>query len=128
MGSRERHEATKSRSTAALLQERFRELQRKKQMREERQLPKILNPSNVKTREASSSFVNNNPSSSLRSPPHVSLTLWPASSSEDKPEFHTSFGTSSSSLANMMSSSNSEASSVYDCGGSDSGVDTSLHL
>lgn len=126
MGSRERHEATnnKAHSTAVLLQERFKELQRKKQMREERQLLKFLNPSNVNTHESSSSFVNNHPSS-LRSPPHVSLTLWPPS--EDKSEFHhTRFGTSSSS-ANMSNNSEASWNNVYDCG-SDSGVDTSLHL
>ncbi|KAL1372768.1 uncharacterized protein LOC127741490 [Arachis duranensis] len=67
-------------SSIALLQERFRELQRVKEMREERELLKMMLNSDHQPSKSPSSP---SPPPPLP-PPRVSLSLWPTSSQDDK--------------------------------------------
>ncbi|CAI8590539.1 unnamed protein product [Vicia faba] len=107
---RENHDPTIVHSSIALLQERFRQLERVKEMREERELKRMLNEPKQQTYDQSTTRLSSSnheliiPSRS--SPPHVSLSLWPTTSSQ----------------ANSWKNG-------YDCDSSSvSGVDTSLHL
>ncbi|TKY72249.1 hypothetical protein E2542_SST00988 [Spatholobus suberectus] len=138
---RESHDPTSFHSSIALLQERFRQLQRVKEMREERELQKMLNePKQFNSNTTMSTY---EPTRLLsqpelitpsRSPPHVSLSLWPTSHA--KQEDYTSVQTPVS--MNLCPTDYNHAHSqslqvswknVYDCdSGADSGVDTSLHL
>ncbi|KAF7840535.1 uncharacterized protein G2W53_002833 [Senna tora] len=145
MGRRESHEATMVHSSIALLQERFRELQRVKEMREERQILQILTQQQPSSQIFSSNhhFPNKThhhhhhhhhefiiPSSSSRSPPppQVSLTLWPQS--QDTQDDQYTRRRLQSPLISSMNSSNysNHTQSFKDSEYSDSGVDTSLHL
>lgn len=143
------HDPTSFNSSIALLQERFRQLQRVKEMREEREHQKMLNEPkqllNFNTTTMSSTYHHNSNNSILshpelimpsRSPPHVSLSLWPTTS-QGKQEEYTSAHTSVSmnlyptDYNNYSHSQSLQVSwkNVYDCdSGADSGVDTSLHL
>ncbi|XP_058755160.1 uncharacterized protein LOC131628334 [Vicia villosa] len=134
---RENHDPTIVHSSIALLQERFRQLERVKEMREERELKRMLNePKQIydqSTRLLSSNHELIIPSSS--SPPHVSLSLWPTTSSQVKQqeEYYSSLKSPvSMNLCTTSYTQNMQASSWkngYDCdSSSDSGVDTSLHL
>lgn len=140
MMGRDSHDPTSFHSSIALLQERFRQLQRVKEMREERELQKMLNEpkqfsSNTNTSISSSTYHNSNNSilshpeliMPSRSPPHVSLSLWPTS--QGKQEDYRSTQTPVS--MNYAHSQSMQVSwkNIYDCdSGADSGVDTSLHL
>ncbi|KAK4271024.1 hypothetical protein QN277_019780 [Acacia crassicarpa] len=138
------HDPTLLHSSIALLQERFRQLQRVKEMREERELLRMLTPPQPKH------FIINNskselpelmtipstttrPPSPLPSPPphshNVSLSLWPSSSSPPRetislvatfpqPEIPPAFVTT-------LWKTNASGCDGSD---SDSGIDTSLHL
>ncbi|KAI4296024.1 hypothetical protein L6164_036014 [Bauhinia variegata] len=136
---RESHDPTvvHSHSSIALLQERFRQLQRVKEMREERELLKLLAETKQTNHNPTTSYEPTRlfyhpelvvPSSS-RSPPHVSLTLWPTTSEDDTktPETPVSMSLSSKDHTHSLQAS---WKNVYDCdhSESDSGVDTSLHL
>ncbi|XP_058771908.1 uncharacterized protein LOC131645251 [Vicia villosa] len=123
-------------SSISLLQERFKQLQRVKELREKRELLKMLS----NTREtkhfsfdSSSSImshepvtrlffhpelINMNTSGSISPPPHVCLSLWPTTSQGVKDDNNTS------------SSSSTETQDVQASWDNvcDSGVDTSLHL
>ncbi|KAJ7946403.1 Protein FAM50B like [Quillaja saponaria] len=129
-------------SSVALLQERFRQLQRVKEMREERELLKLL------TEHKQFNF---NPSVNYEptrlhfhpemiiipppksSPPHVSVTLWPTLSSTQKNNYkglENSFATRSSCptcQSHSLQVSWKKMDGFCDSD-SDSGVDTSLHL
>lgn len=141
---RENHDPTiVVHSSIALLQERFRQLERVKEMREERELKKMLNepkqfnsntiPSydyDQSTRLFSSNHELIIPS---RSPPHVSLSLWPTTSEvKQQEDYFTSMKSPvSMNLCTTNYTKNLQASwkNGYDCDSpSDSGVDTSLHL
>lgn len=136
---RENHDSTMVHSSIALLQERFRQLQRVKEMREEKELKKLFtevpkhfnsnsnNNTLPSTCESTRLFshpelinISSSKSSSL-SPPHISLSLWPTS--QDFTSFKKPFTT------NYTQSLQTSWKSSYDCdSSSDSGVDTSLHL
>ncbi|XP_027338230.1 uncharacterized protein LOC113852189 [Abrus precatorius] len=135
------HDPTVFHSSIALLQERFRQLQRVKEMREERELQKMLNEPKQFNSNTTMSYeptrLLSNPelTKPSRSPPHVSLSLWPTS--QVKQEDYTSVQTPVSlnlcptDYNNYAHSQSLQVSwkNVYDCdSGSDSGVDTSLHL
>lgn len=151
MGRESHHrDPTSFHSSIALLQERFRQLQRVKEMREERELQKMLSEpkqfnSNNNTTMSSTTYQHNSNNSILsrpelimpsRSPPpHVSLSLWPTP--QGKQEECTNAQTSVSmnlcptDYNNYAHSQSLQVSwkNVYDCdSGADSGVDTSLHL
>ncbi|XP_050902305.1 uncharacterized protein LOC127112435 [Lathyrus oleraceus] len=135
---RENHDPTIVHSSIALLQERFRQLERVKEMREERELKRMLNEPKQQTYDQSTRLFSSNheliiPSRS--SPPHVSLSLWPTTSSQVKQqeEYYTSLKSPvSMNLCTTSYTQNMQANSWkngYDCeSASDSGVDTSLHL
>lgn len=135
---RENQDPTIVHSSIALLQERFRQLERVKEMREERELKRMLNEPKQQTYDQSTRLFSSNheliiPSRS--SPPHVSLSLWPTTSSQVKQqeEYHTSLKSPvSMNLCTTSYTQNMQANSWkngYDCeSASDSGVDTSLHL
>lgn len=153
---RENHDPTVVHSSIALLQERFRQLQRAKEMREERELQKMLTEvpklqfnSNSNTNTTPSTHESTRlfshpelimPSSRTRSttPPHVSLSLWPTSQEDYNTSFQTPVSMNLSCPTNYTHTSQSQSLQVsswkingYDCdSGSDidSGVDTSLHL
>ncbi|XP_054800523.1 uncharacterized protein LOC129304762 [Prosopis cineraria] len=150
------HDPTVVHSSIALLQERFRQLQRVKEMREEKELLRVL------TSEPKH-FVGNNSKPSmtttcdlppktmsfsyrpeltlvpstrtLPSPPpphsHVSLSLWPSSSSSlPEPPRETLSAVTFLEPETPSASMTLWKNNTYDCDGSDSdsGVDTSLHL
>ena len=133
---RESHDPTSFHSSIALLQERFRQLQRVKEMREERELQKMLNEPKQFTSNSTLTYHNSNTSSILShpelimpssSPPHVSLSLWPTS--QGKQEDYRSPQTPVSMNYAHSQSLQLSWKNVYDCdSGADSGVDTSLHL
>jgi hypothetical protein len=147
---RENHDPTIVHSSIALLQERFRQLERVKEMREERELKKMLNetkqfnsnntitPSydyDQSTRLFSSNhelIIPSRSSSSSSPPPHVSLSLWPTTSEVKQEEYFTSLKNPvSMNLCTTNYTQNMQSSwkNGYDCdSASDSGVDTSLHL
>ncbi|KAK2447975.1 hypothetical protein P8452_12201 [Trifolium repens] len=147
---RENHDPTIVHSSIALLQERFRQLERAKEMREERELKKIVNetkqfnsnntiitPSydyDQSTRLFSSNheLIIPSRSSSSSPPPHVSLSLWPTTSEVKQEEYFTSLKNPvSMNLCTTNYTQNMQSSwkNGYDCdSASDSGVDTSLHL
>ncbi|XP_061344300.1 uncharacterized protein LOC133290249 [Gastrolobium bilobum] len=141
MGRESHDDPTVVHSSIALLQERFRQLQRVKQMREERELKKMLTEPKQFNSITTTSYYEptkmfshpefNTPSS--RSPPHVSLSLWPTS--QDMQEDYTRVQTPASmNLLRPTDYTHAQSlqvswKNVYDCeAGSDSGVDTSLHL
>ncbi|XP_020221086.1 uncharacterized protein LOC109803824 [Cajanus cajan] len=129
------HDPTSFHSSIALLQERFRQLQRVKEMREERELQKMLNePKQFNSNTTTITYHNSNNSilshpefiMPSRSPPHVSLSLWPTSQTkEDYRSLHTPLSMNHAHSQSLQVS----WKNVYDCdSGADSGVDTSLHL
>ncbi|KAK7303394.1 hypothetical protein RJT34_14299 [Clitoria ternatea] len=144
------HDPTVFHSSIALLQERFRQLQRVKEMREERELQKMLNePKQFNSNITMSSSYEptrllSHPESIVPSrsppPPHVSLSLWPTSldKKEDYSSVHSPVSlnqcSSSDNNNNNYNYTHSQSLQVswkndYDCdSASDSGVDTSLHL
>nr|XP_004486548.1 uncharacterized protein LOC101500259 [Cicer arietinum] len=144
---RENHDTTIVHSSIQLLQERFRQLERVKEMREKRELKKMLNEpkqqqlinsnniiTTTPTYESTRLFFSsnndeliNNPSRSSSSPPHVSLSLWPTSSQVKHDDLcttnyntHTHAQTLQASWKNGCYDSDSASDS--------SGLDTSLHL
>ncbi|XP_061339805.1 uncharacterized protein LOC133286407 [Gastrolobium bilobum] len=134
---REIHDSTVIHSSIALLQERFRQLQRVKEMREERELlqmlstePKHLNSNPTKTYEPTRLFFHSESVIPSRSPPHISLSLWPASQGIQENNRRT-VETPVSMNLNFTDCPHTQAlwKNAYDWdSGSDSGVDTSLHL
>lgn len=128
MGRRENNN-----SSIALLQERFRELQRVKEMRKERQIMKNI----TQPTQFYSNYPNNNPeliipsssSSQLQvQPPQVSLTLWPQSQAPQDHHFSRSLQTQTSMNTSNCSTHTQSLNYEFDSEFSDSGVDTSLHL
>ncbi|KAL2341382.1 hypothetical protein Fmac_009322 [Flemingia macrophylla] len=105
-------------------------------MREERELQKMLNEpkqfnsntTNI-TCHTSKNSIPSHPEFIMpsRSPPHVSLSLWPTSQAkqEDCRSVHPSLSMNHAHSQSLQVSLNN----AYDCeSGADSGVDTSLHL
>lgn len=134
---RESHDPSVVNSSIALLQERFRQLQRVKEMREERELmkmhtaPKQQFNSNIPTvtydYESTRLFSHPELIVPSRSPPHVSLSLWPTSQSSVQTPV--SMNLCPTDYTHTQSMQASWKKNVYDWdSGSDSGVDTSLHL
>ncbi|KAH1116120.1 hypothetical protein GYH30_045844 [Glycine max] len=131
------HHPTVFRSSIVLLQERFRQLQRVKEMRKKRELLKMLTTSEPKP-------FNSNPTmrqffhpeliiASRSSPPHVSLSLGPTSrcmqeynkSTIEAPVLNNMLSIDSTHNQSIQAS----CKNIYDWdSGSDSSVDTSLHL
>ena len=136
----ENQDPTAVHSSIALLQERFRQLQRAKQMREERELLKMLNEpkqlnSNIpSTNTYEPARLSLEPESVIpsKSPPHVSLSLGPTSQARQQEHRSLETMTASRGLRAMdytHSSLQAAWKNVYDCDSeNDSGVDTSLHL
>ena len=140
---RESHDPTVVHSSIALLQERFRQLQRVKEMREERELRKMLahEPKQLSSNNHTMSYepttrVFSHPeliAPSSRSPPHFSLSLWPISQAnqEDQRSFQNPVSMDLCPTYTHTHAQTLQASwkNVHDWdSGSDSGVDTSLHL
>ncbi|KAK7412727.1 hypothetical protein VNO78_04310 [Psophocarpus tetragonolobus] len=132
---RESYDPTSFHSSIALLQERFRQLQRVKEMREERELRKMLNEPKQFSSNTTITYDNSNNSilshpellRPSRSPPHVSLSLWPTS--QGKQENYRSSQTPVSMNYAHSQSLQLSWKNVYDNdSAADSGVDTSLHL
>ncbi|WVY95399.1 hypothetical protein V8G54_034487 [Vigna mungo] len=133
MGREESHQPTSFHSSIALLQERFRQLQRVKQMREERELQKMLNQPKQFPSNSTLTSHNSNTCSILShpqfimpstSPPHVSLSLWPSSQPNQD-----HYATPPTPLSTHSQSLHLSWKNVYDSdSAADSGVDTSLHL
>ena len=129
-------------SSIALLQERFRQLQRVKEMREERELLKLL--SETKQFFTSSNPVTTNhyepaklsykpemviPAKSPPQPPRVSLSLWPTSEEDKRTLEANPVSVSLCPKDYALSSLKTPWKNFCDCDSeSDSGVDTSLHL
>ncbi|XP_057415942.1 uncharacterized protein LOC130710630 [Lotus japonicus] len=121
-------------SSIALLQERFMQLQRVKEMREKRELVKMLNITEPQH------FNSTNPTKKTRltSPPHVSLSLWPTSKGMMKEDKDSNI-VETPVLMNLYPAADCAQTqplhaswkNVYDWdlgSDSDTGVDTSLHL
>ncbi|XP_027368648.1 uncharacterized protein LOC113874631 [Abrus precatorius] len=135
------HNPTVVHSSVVLLQERFRQLQRVKEMRKERELLKMLS-TEPKHLKSSNPTTNYGPTRQFfhpelimpsKSPPHVSLSLWPTSQrmQDDKRSIvETPVSMNLRSLESTHTQSlNASWKNVYDWdSASDSGVDTSLHL
>ncbi|WVZ12813.1 hypothetical protein V8G54_017343 [Vigna mungo] len=124
------HQPTAVRSSIVLLQERFRQLQKVKEMRKKRELLKILtiDPKHFNSNTTTKQFFH--PSGSL---PHVSLSLWPTSLcmvDYNKSTIQTPVSKNTSSIDSTHTQSlQASWKNLYDWdSGSDSGVDTSLHL
>ena len=140
---REIHDPTAINSSIALLQERFRQLQRVKEMREERELLKMLsaepkhfnsNPT-IMTYEPARLFFHPEWTIPSRSPPHVSLSLWPTSQGMQEENNKTSVVGTPVPMnlrptgCTRKQSLQASWKNVCDWDSdSDSGVDTSLHL
>jgi hypothetical protein len=136
--NRKIHDSTMVNSSIALLQERFRQLQRVKEMREKRELLKMLSMSHepITTRLfLHPELINISTSSGSSPPPHVSLSLWPTTSQGIQDDINNN-NTSTSTVENPVLFKNlcskdctqkqplqASWNNVYD-----SGVDTSLHL
>ncbi|CAL0334559.1 unnamed protein product [Lupinus luteus] len=142
---RESHDSTSVQSSIALLQERFRQLERVKEMREERELlkmytePKQFSSNMRSTYESISSLSKPELIIPSRSPPpHVSLSLWPTTSQEDHHKStvqNTQVSQVSMNLfptdythKQFMQGSWKKNAYDWDCGSDHSDVDTSLHL
>ncbi|KAB1221713.1 hypothetical protein CJ030_MR2G019940 [Morella rubra] len=131
MGREEDHDATVIHSSIALLQERFRQLQRVKEMREERELmrmlaePKQLNLYPPMQFEPSRLFFHSELITPPRSPPQLPLSLWPPSQSN-----HAGYRLSEapSWATDHVPSVLTSLNHFSDISDSDSDVDTSLHL
>ncbi|XP_014517397.1 uncharacterized protein LOC106774885 [Vigna radiata var. radiata] len=124
MGREESHQPTSFHSSIALLQERFRQLQRVKQMREERELQKMLNQPKQFTSNSTLTYHNPQFIMPSTSPPHVSLSLWPSSHPNQD-----HYATPPTPLSTHSQSLQLSWKNVYDSdSAADSGVDTSLHL
>ncbi|KAK7363842.1 hypothetical protein VNO77_06001 [Canavalia gladiata] len=135
------HDPTVVHSSIVLLRERFRQLQRVKEIRKERELlkmlctePKHFNSNATTIYEPTSQFFHPELIIPSRSSPHVSLSLWPTSQcmQEDNKsiiENPVSMKLLSIDCTHAQSLQASWKNNVYDWdSGSDSGVDTSLHL
>ncbi|KAK2412920.1 hypothetical protein QL285_048064 [Trifolium repens] len=137
--NRKIHDSTMVNSSIALLQERFRQLQRVKEMREKRELLKMLSMSHEPITTTTRLFLHpeliNINTSSGSSPPHVSLSLWPTTSQPQGMQ-HDINNNNTSTVENAVLFKNlcskdctqkqplqASWNNVYD-----SGVDTSLHL
>ncbi|CAI8611663.1 unnamed protein product [Vicia faba] len=135
MRNRKIHDPTMVHSSISLLQERFKQLQRVKEMREKRELLKMLSNTETKHFNFNSSssimshepvtrlffhpeLINMNTSGSISPTPRVCLSLWPTTSQGVKGDNNTSSSTSTQTQTLQASWDNV-------C---DSGVDTSLHL
>lgn len=118
-------------SSIALLQERFRQLQRVKEMREERELQKMMlnEPKQFNSNSNAFSHPELITPSRSSSPPHVSLSLWPASQDQDyRRSVQTPVSMNFCPTSTYAHAQVSEKK-VCECdSGSDPGVDTSLHL
>jgi hypothetical protein len=143
--NRKIHDPIVVNSSIVLLQERFRQLQRVKEMREKRELLKMLG--NHETKHMNSSrgmshepitrlffhpeLININ-SSGSPSPPHVSLSLWPTSQGMQDDNNNNSTSTSSDTVETLVLFKNfcSQSKPLQASWNNvhDSGVDTSLHL
>ncbi|BAT77314.1 hypothetical protein LR48_Vigan01g325600 [Vigna angularis] len=129
------HEPAAVRSSIVLLQERFRQLQKAKEMRKKRELLKIftIDPKHFNSNTTTKQFFHPElmiPSGSL---PHVSLSLWPTSQcmvEYNKSTIETPVSKNTSSIDSTHTQSlQASWKNLYDWdSGSDSGVDTSLHL
>ncbi|CAJ2649408.1 unnamed protein product [Trifolium pratense] len=146
--NRKIHDTAMVNSSIALLQERFRQLQRVKEMREKRELLKML--SNAETKHFNfNSCMSHEPittrlffhpelininTSSRSSPPHVSLSLWPTTSQGMQDGINNNntstvvetpvlFKNLCSKDCTQKQPLQASWNNVYD-----SGVDTSLHL
>ncbi|TKY53942.1 hypothetical protein E2542_SST18348 [Spatholobus suberectus] len=130
------HDPTVVRSSIVLLQERFRQLQKVKEMRKKRELLKMLTttePKHFNSNPTTRQFFHPELTFPSRSPPHVSLSLWPTSQrmqEYNKSTIETPVSKNISSIdCTHTQSLQVSWKNVYDWdSGSDSGVDTSLHL
>ncbi|CAJ1941480.1 unnamed protein product [Sphenostylis stenocarpa] len=129
------HDPTAVRSSIVLLQERFRQLQRVKEMRKKRELLKMLTrePKHFNSNPTTSQFFHPELVIPSRSPPHVSLSLWPTPQcmqEYNKSTIETPVSNNMRSIdCTRTQSLQASWKNVYDWdSGSDSGVDTSLHL
>ncbi|KAE9599112.1 hypothetical protein Lal_00043839 [Lupinus albus] len=139
---RESHESISVHSSIALLQERFRQLERVKEMREERELlkmytePKQFSSNMRSTYESIRLFSKPELIMPSRSPPpHVSLSLWPPTSEEDHHKSsvqntQVSMNLFPTDYTHKQSMQGSWKKNAYDWDSSSdhSDVDTSLHL
>ncbi|KAJ1400346.1 hypothetical protein SESBI_29553 [Sesbania bispinosa] len=135
------HDPSVVHSSIALLQERFRQLQRVKEMREKRELLKMLgtepkhfiNSIPTMTCDPTRLFFHHELFIPSKSPPHVCLSLWPTSQ-EDNSSSSTVETTPVSKNVCFTDCTHTQSlqaswKNTYDWNsGSDSGVDTSLHL
>ncbi|KAL2339262.1 hypothetical protein Fmac_013708 [Flemingia macrophylla] len=125
------HDPSVVRSSIVLLQERFKQLQRAKEMRKKRELMKMLTtePKHFNSNPTPRQFFHPELIMPSRSPPHVSLSLWPTS--QRIQEYNKSTIETPIRSIDCTHTQSLQASwkNVYDWdSGSDSGVDTSLHL
>jgi len=125
------HEPTAVRSSIVLLQERFRQLQKVKEMRKKRELLKMLTiePKHFDANPTTRQFLHPELMIPSRSPPHVSLSPWPTPQ-YNKSTIETPVSKNMASIACTHAQSlQASWKNVYDWdSGSDSDVDTSLHL
>ncbi|KAK7245968.1 hypothetical protein RIF29_40823 [Crotalaria pallida] len=144
MGRENHDDPTIVHSSIALLQERFRQLERVKEMREERELlkmytePKQYNSNMMSTYYESTRFFSKPelimPSRSPPPPlPHVSLSLWPTTSHDEdrhksSVEAQVSMNLCPTQTQSMQASWKKKNVYDWDSGSDHSGVDTSLHL
>lgn len=130
------HDPTMVRSSIVLLQERFKQLQRVKEMRKKKELLKILTaePKHFNSNLTTKQFFQPEMIISSRSPPHVSLSLWPTSQRMQEYNKSTIETPVSMNLRAIdcthTKSLQASRKNVYelDSGYDHSGVDTSLHL
>lgn len=139
------HDPTVVHSSIALLQERFIQLQSVKEMREKRELMKMLstepkhfnfsNPTTIYDQSTTTTRLFFHPELIIpsKSPLHVSLSLWPTSQGmqEDNNNNHnssTNCTVESTTVSKNLCSTQPVQASWKDVYDSDSGVDTSLHL
>ncbi|RDX77989.1 hypothetical protein CR513_41799, partial [Mucuna pruriens] len=137
MGRESHRDPTSFHSSIALLQERFRQLQRVKEMREEKELQKMLNEPKQFNSTTTTTMAYHNSNNSIlshpelimpsRSPPHVSLSLWPTSQGKQedhtRPQTPVSMNLCPTDYNNYAHSQSLQVSwkNVYDC---DSGADS----
>lgn len=143
MSREDQHESSSTtvvHSSIALLQERFRQLQRVKEMREERALKRMLTEPKHKQLDPNPTMHYVQPSSRLysdselsippRSPPHVALSIWPQSQTN-----HADYTSSYSQNQLFVNSCPTDhrpsaltSFNKFNDSDSHSDVDTSLHL
>ncbi|KAK7387686.1 hypothetical protein VNO78_22476 [Psophocarpus tetragonolobus] len=131
------HDPIGVRSSIVLLQERFRQLQRVKEMRKKRELLKMLatDPKHFNSNSTTRQFLDPELMIPSRLHPHVSLSLWPASQCMQEYNISTieTPGSKNIRFIDCTHRHSLQASwkNAYDWNSgseSDSGVDTSLHL